>query len=162
MSINDYVIDQVSEVKYLGVHLCDDFSDDMSMRNCIRGTYARGNLLQRRFKHCTQDVKVRLFQSYCSSFYCCALCDFKVSTYKSVKVCHNNIFRFVCKCNRGDSISRQFVYFNVPNLDVLRRKLIYNLLKRVFGSENELVVTIRNSVFFIGSELLRFWTSVLY
>ncbi len=85
-----------------------------------------------------------------------------MSTYKSVKVCHNNVFRFVCKCDRRDSISRQFVYFNVPNLDVIRRRLVYGLLKRVFASENELVITIRNSVFFIGSELLRVWTSVLY
>ena len=74
VSINNYVIDRVSEVKYLGVHLCDDFSDDMSMRNCIRRTYARGNLLKRRFKHCTQEVKVRLFQSYCSSFFIVVLC----------------------------------------------------------------------------------------
>ena len=160
---NNSVIDQVSEVKYLGVFLCDDFSDDMSMVNCIRGTYARGNLLKRNFKHCTQDVKVRLFQSYCSSFYCCALwCNFNKSTYKKVKVCHNNIFRFVCKCDRRDSISRQFVSFNVPNLDVIRRTIIYNLFKRVFASENELIVTIRNTVFFMSSELLGFWLSILF
>ena len=71
---------QVSEVKYLGVYICDDCNDDVSMISCIKGLYTRGNTLKRIFKHCSQDVRIKLFQRFCSSMYCCALwCSFSKS-----------------------------------------------------------------------------------
>ena len=150
-------------MKYLGVNLCDNFTDDESMLNCIRGMYTRGNLIKTNFKYCDREVKLQLFRSYCSSFYCCALWgNFNQVSYRQVKVCHNNIFRFVCNCYGRGSISSHLVNLNVPNLDVVRRKLTFSLLKRLTTSVNELLVTITNTTFCMNSQLLMFWMSVLF
>ena len=47
----------MSEVKYLGVHLCEHFSDDMSMSSCIKGLYIRGHILKRDYMLCSQEVR---------------------------------------------------------------------------------------------------------
>ena len=41
-----------SNVKYLGVQISDDCSDDLSILSCTKGNYSRGNLLKRNFSHC--------------------------------------------------------------------------------------------------------------
>ena len=161
--IQDKEIVQVSEVKYLGVYICDDCNDDMSMISCIKGLYTPGNTLKRSFKHCSQDVRIKLFQRFCSSVYCCALwCSFSRVTHNKVKICHNNAFRHVCQMYGRGSISRQFVHHNVPNFDAIRRRCIYSVFKRFMFSENDLITTLTDSVYFTNSELFKEWISVLF
>ena len=161
--IDNKAMELVQNVKYLGVNICDNCTDDQSILNCVRGLYMRGNQIKSNFKHCDREVKLQLFWSYCSSLYCCALLsNFNQVSYRKVKVCHNNIFRFVCNCHGRGSISMNFVNLNVPNLDVIRRKLTLSLLKRLITSVNELLVTITNSSFFMNSHLFQFWMSILF
>ena len=56
--------------KYL---VANDFYDDHNMKRQTRCLYAIGILLITTFRHCSEDVKVKLFKSYCSSIYCCYL-----------------------------------------------------------------------------------------
>ena len=162
--INETLITRVANVKYLGVHICDDLSDDMAIANCVQGTYTRGNIIKRNFSCCTQDVKLKLFQSYCSSFYCCSLWHhFKKESYRKLKVSYNNVFRIVCGgLSRKDSISRFFVSLNIPHCDVLRRKLVLGMYKRVMSSSNHLIYTLIDSTFFVNSSLFKSWRSILY
>jgi hypothetical protein len=152
----------VANIKYL-VLLCEEFDDDGSMLNCIRGIFTRGNVIKRKFSQCNRDVKVKLFQSYCTNFYCCSLWNVHTAqTYKKVKTSHNKVFRYICNCNRQNSISRQFVSFNVPNCDVIRRKSIFSLYKRILSSTNTLIVTILASDSFVTSSLFTYWMNILY
>ena len=48
--------------------------DDDILRQ-MRNLYIRSNKLLRTFHYCSSDVKLELFKSYCTSFYCCYLCD---------------------------------------------------------------------------------------
>ena len=83
-------------------------------------------------------------------------------THSKVKICHDNAFRHVCQmCGRG-SIFRQFVHHNVPNFDVIRRRCIYSVFKRFMFSENDLITTLTDSVYFTNSELFKEWISVLF
>ena len=45
--------------------------DDMLRQ--IRTLYIRYNKLLRTFHYCSIDVKLELFRSFCTSFYCCYL-----------------------------------------------------------------------------------------
>ena len=163
LCINDKAMKRVSSIKYLGVFLSEECTDDESMMKCIRGIFARGNLIKKKFSQCNRDVKITLFQSYCSNLYCCALWNvFKQQSYQKVKISHNKVFRFISNCDRQDSISRQFVCFNVPNCDVIRRKAIFSLYKRILCSRNELIVSILTSVSFVTSTLFTFWLRILY
>ena len=43
--------------------------DDLDIMRQCRQLYAQGNALARRFHMCSDNVKVTLFRSYCSSLY---------------------------------------------------------------------------------------------
>jgi hypothetical protein len=60
-------------VKYLGVLLKTDLQDNDEMLKHVRGLYARCNTVLRKFASCSPSIKLHLFQTYCSSFYCAHL-----------------------------------------------------------------------------------------
>ena len=62
------------------------------------------------------------------------------------------------KETRFTSASRLFMEFNVPNLDVICRKLAFSLYKRTLQSDNTLVKGIVNSLYFVSSALFKQWT----
>ena len=56
----------------------------------MRLLYAKSNKLLRTFSHCSTDVKITLFQSYCTALYCSYLWnDYKKSTFSKVRVAFN-------------------------------------------------------------------------
>ena len=53
----------------LGVLLNDNLNDNEHMKQ-MRGLYARANSVLRKFAACSFEVKLRLFQAFCTRFYC--------------------------------------------------------------------------------------------
>ena len=47
--------------------------DDEYMMRQMRDLYIRSNKLLCTFHYCSSDVKLELFKSYCTSFFCCYL-----------------------------------------------------------------------------------------
>ena len=110
--VNSTRIMHVEEETYLGYVIRNDMCDDASINKLIRGIYARGNMIRRKFKECTEDVKVQLFRSYCSSFYCCSVWDlYRQESIRRIKVCHNNVLRFLFNVRPRDSMSQGWVQF---------------------------------------------------
>ena len=163
MYIDNNPIKVVTEEKYLGYHIRSDCTDDAAMLNALKGVYSRGNMLVRNFKMCDLNVKIKLFQTFCSSFYCCSLwSDSKKSTLEKLKVGYNNVFRSLLNLDRRISMSQTFVQFNVHSFPVLHRKLIYSLYQRVVTSENSIIREIVNSAHFHESSLYKFWLDKLF
>ena len=54
-------------VIYLGTSVCQFVARQ------TRKFYLQDNLLLRNFRHCSDDVKCALFQTYCTNMYCCQL-----------------------------------------------------------------------------------------
>ena len=63
--INNTAIDRV----YLGHCINDELSDDDDMTRQRNKIYAQGNALIRKFYMCTENVKIALFKSYCTTLY---------------------------------------------------------------------------------------------
>ena len=55
--------------KYLGVITSNDLSDSVDMKRQIKSVYSCGNYLINQFRHCSEDINVKLLKTYCSSFY---------------------------------------------------------------------------------------------
>ena len=92
--IGSDVLKFVAESKYLGFSFCDSRQDDNDILRQMRPMYAKSNTLLRTFSHCSTDVKVTLFQSYCTALYCPFLwSDYKKSTYRKIRVAFNNAYR---------------------------------------------------------------------
>ena len=80
--------------KYLGMFITDNMCDNNDIKRQMKGVYARGNVLLKRFNSCSHDVKTKLFKAYCSSFYCVSLwCNYTVMCYKKLNSAYNRIFR---------------------------------------------------------------------
>ena len=68
--IGDDALIFTKEAKYLGFTFNDSKCDDSDMLRQMSLLYAKSNTLLRTFSHCSSDVKVTLFQRYCTALYC--------------------------------------------------------------------------------------------
>ena len=136
----------VVEIKYLGVYIVNDLSDDVEMGKRARGIYAAGNTLISKFKLCNDACKVSLFKTYCYNVYAIALwASFRVNSYVKTKVAHNDIFRTLMQVPRYESASTLFVEHMAMNLDSISRNAMYSLMDRLLSSTNRVVKAICNS-----------------
>ena len=162
VELNGQKLELVKTEKYLGFIVNDSFNDDDYIRNEIANTYARGNTIIRHFKHCSEDVKVKLYNSYCCNIYCCALVSaYHTTVLDKFPVACNKVFKSLMGVPRDFSASALFVSLNVCNFVTLRRKLVYSFLNRIRSSSNTLICTLFNSVHFKKCNLKKEWDNVL-
>ena len=64
------VMNYADNVKYLGFTFSSDQKDDNDILRQLRMFYTKSNRLLRLFHHCSVDIKLALFRSYCTCFYC--------------------------------------------------------------------------------------------
>ena len=85
------ILKYISQTKYLGFMFNTNAQDDEDMLRQMRTLYIRSSKLLRTFHYCTTDVKLELFKSYCTSFYCGYLWTaYKKSTFHRLRVAFNN------------------------------------------------------------------------
>ena len=153
----------VKSEKYLGVRISDDKYNDDEITCQMRSVYGRGNLLIRNFKHCDDSVKLQLFKTFCTNIYCCQLwSSYKKTTYRKINVAYRRIFRYFMKIDNATSVSCAMLNYNVDFLDVLIRKAVFNFRKRIMDSENVIIKTLVNSLFYLDSMLCKKWNSILF
>ena len=91
--INNTAVDRVSMYKYLGHCINDELSDDDDMTRQRNKIYAQGNALIRKFYMCTENVKIALFKSYCTTLYTSTMwCKYRRESLRKLCVAYNNIF----------------------------------------------------------------------
>ena len=161
--VDDSKVKLVKEEKYLGVTIASDGEDDIAICKEMRSLYARGNMLIRKFRECSEPVKVLLFKSYCTPLYCSSQwSSYRRSTIRAIETAYNNVFRKLLKLPRSCSISACFIEYETPSFKVLRRKLVGNFYKRVLTCSNSLVCAILNCSFFHISTTFNRWLTVLF
>ena len=102
--LGNSICEFVKEVKYLGVMIQSSLKTtiDVHVARQTRKFYLRANLLLRNFRHCSDQVKCVLFQTYCTSLYCCQLWfnSTKSSLKKFSTSCNSVLSRLFEICNR--------------------------------------------------------------
>ena len=73
VELNGKILEVVKTDKYLDFIVSDSFNDDDYIKNEIANTNTRCNMIIRHFKHCSEDVTLKLYNSYCCNIYCRAL-----------------------------------------------------------------------------------------
>ena len=102
--------------------------DDDDMLRQMRTLYIRSNKLLRTFYHCSIDVKLELFRSFCTSFYCCYLWTaYKKSTFNKLRVAFNNAYRRVLGLPWRSSASAMYANFGIQNFKAVIRKSTLDL-----------------------------------
>ena len=89
----------------------------------MRLLYAKSSKLLRTFSHCSSEVKVTLFQSYCTALYCLNLWnDYKKSTFNKVRVAFNNAYRKIFGLSKRSNASVMYANHNICNFETTLRK----------------------------------------
>ena len=143
--------------------ISNDLKDDADICRQLRSLYTQGNILLRKFKRCSNEVKCQLFRSYCANLYCASLwCNYKGSTFSKVKVAYNNVFRMLLSVETRQ-VYHAYVNFNLDSFQTVIRKSIYRFKQRLLMSSNSVISNIVNSMKFLsGSKLCGHWTVMLY
>ena len=133
--LGNNVLEYQEKVKYLGVLLNDNLNDNDDIMKQMRGLYARANSVLRKFAACSFEVKLRLFQACCTSFYCAHLWyKFTKHVMSKVRVAYNNVFRLLFGYRRSCSASEMFVYNNIYNFEGRLRKNMNDFTMRIGSS----------------------------
>ena len=131
---------------YLGFTFSSDQKNDNDILRQLRMLYTTSNRLLRLFHHCSVDVKLALFRSYCTCLYCLFLwTHYKKSNYSKLRVAFNNVYRRILKLLSRNSASTIYVVNNIDSLEVLVRKRIFGFMERFNYSDNTIIKCINNS-----------------
>ena len=133
--MNGQNIKEVPFVKYLGHVISADMKDDLDIMRQCRQLYAQGNALARRFLMCSDNVKVTIFRSYCSSNTSQLWLKYNVNSIRKLYVAYNSAFRMLFMLPRDCSAIGMFAVHNVMSCPALVRKLVFGFYKRVKASQ---------------------------
>ena len=68
-TLDGVALNIVSEFKYLGHMINNEFSDNDDIKREVRNLFMRTNVLIRRYSKCSLAVKLNLFKAYCMCLY---------------------------------------------------------------------------------------------
>ena len=144
VTLDNNVLEYIGRTNYLGFMFNSNGQDDEERQ--MRNLYNRSNKLLRTFHYCSSDVKLKLFKSYCTSFYCCYLWTaYKKSTFDRLRVAFNNAYRRVLSQPWRCSASAMYANFGVNNFETTIRKSTYGFIQRLAKSTNSLIMAIEKS-----------------
>ena len=124
--------------------------------------YTKSKRLLCLFLHCSVGVKLALFRSYCTCFYCPFLwTHYKKYNYSKLQVAFNNGYRRILKLPSRSSAITMYVVNNIDSLEVLVRKRIFSLMERLNNSDNTIITCINNS-WILRFDILSPWNDLLY
>ena len=160
--MNNEKLDYTDSIKYLGFIFSSDKKDDNDMLRQMRILYTKSNRLLRLFHCCSIDVKLALFRSYCTCFYCPFLwTHYKKSTHSKLRVAFNNVYRRILKLPPRSSASTMYAVIHIDSFEILVRKRVVGFTERLKVSENLIISRIDNS-WKMQFEIWNPWIKLLY
>ena len=80
----------------------------------MRSVYACSNRILCMFSHCSIDVKIVLFNSYCIPLYCSYLwTEYKKTSCSKIRVAFNNAYRHIFGLSKRSSASAMYANYNI-------------------------------------------------
>ena len=161
--LNESVIPIVKNEKYLGHFLSDTGSDSLDIDRQRKKLFIQGNSLVRKFYMCTIDVKLKLFQSFCSPMYTAQLwsnysnCDI-TSLYRA----YHNTLKILLGVSKRVYTSPLCAFLNIRTCPAVIRNLVFRFMLRIRNSSNSIIMAIYWSSTYYKSAIWKHWRSLLY
>ena len=160
---NNTAIDRVSRYKYIGHCINDEKSDDDDMARQRNKLCVQGNALIRKLYMCTENVKMSLFKSYCTSLYNSTLwCKYRRESLRKLCVAYTNIFLKLTHQARDCSASQIIVSGQLPTCKMLIRRHVYSFMLNVQKSIHLILNNIAHCYILFTSPLWNYWRLILY
>ena len=124
--LGNSIFEFVKDVRYLFIMLHSSMKTTIDVARQTRKFYLQANLLLRNFRHCSDQVKCVLFQTYCTNLYCCPLwSNCTKSSLKKLSTSYNSVLRRLLGISKPYSASEMFVSRGIPTFAELLRTSIY-------------------------------------
>ena len=116
-------------------------NDDLDSGRQLKSVILRTHILIRTFSSCSVEVKLFLFKSYCSNFYCSHLWyNFTKVQMNKLRITYNNAMRRLFNLHFRCSASEMFANCNKIYILWMRTcRPIYSLIQRLKCSSNAIV-----------------------
>ena len=161
--INDDMVPVVTHTKYLGHIISNTLSDHLDIQRQVKQLYIQGNILLRKFYMCSVNVKVKLFQSYCSPMYSTHLWwNYSNAEIRKLYIAYHNVFKILLGFSKYDSNGLLCTIFNVRSCAAVIRNHVYKFMKRLSESTNMLLRNIANTSLIYTSRIRKHWMKLLY
>ena len=162
MVLNAAPLPYVDSVKYLGFMFTPDSKDDVDMQRQLRTFYACSNTIIRQFAKCDESVKLVLFCSFCSCYYCPYLwLDMTKHSARILRVAYNNAHTKILKLLMTCSASQMFADNNLLNFEALMRKMSNTFINRLISSDNAIIKVLLDNLV-ARERIWEYWYSILY
>jgi hypothetical protein len=116
----------VSQFKYLGHMINNDFSDDDDIKREIRNLFTRTNILIRRYSKCSLAVKLNLFKAYCMCLYDAGIWNYySNSVFNKLRSCYNKCIKMFFDYSRRHSVTLMLSDLNLPSFDNLYMNCVH-------------------------------------
>ncbi len=114
----------VNKVKYLGHIINDSGNDDDDIARETSNLFFRANMLSRKFGHCSFDVKVLLFRTYCTCFYGTSLwINCSVGVMKKYKSAYIRCMKLMFGHSKYYSTTQILLETGLPSIDTVLNNL---------------------------------------
>ena len=124
----------------------------------IKQTYVQGNVIARKFYMYTENVKIKLFNTYCNNMYTAHLWwKHTKASIRSMHVAYNNVFRLLFDLDRRCSASEMFALRRVDSCQSILRKAMYSFVVRLKKSQNGIIRNLLESDLIFQSGLSKYW-----
>ena len=128
----------------------------------MRSLYAKSNRLLRTFSYCSIDVKVTLYQSYCTALCCPFLyTDYKKSTFTKIRVAFNHAYRKNVGLPNRTSASTMYANHSICSFEIMLRKAIFVFMERIESSTNTIICTLYQE-WIVRFKIWNSWIESLY
>ena len=161
--INNDTIEVVKSYTYLGHIITNNLSDDLDILKQRRKFFAKGNSILRKFVMCTTEVKLTLFNSYCSTIYMAHLwTKYSQSNINKLYIAYHNTLKLFLGISKREHTRPICVYLNVKYCPALVRNYIYKFMNRLKSSSNTFIMNLCGMSCFFQSRIWRHWRSLIY
>jgi len=133
-------LETVNQFKYLGHIIDNSISDDKDISREIKTLFARTNVLGRRFKRCSLAVKVRLFRTFCISFYDIALWTYyTVGAFIRFASCYYKCMKCFFGYPMYSSVTNMLFELGLPSFNTLIHNSNISFANRESACDNTIV-----------------------
>ena len=136
----------VDSFRYLG-HIIDNcLCDDQDIKREIKALFTRTNILSRRFKRCTVQVKVRLFKAFCICFYDAALWHtFSNGAILKLSSAYNKCMKSFFGFHKFSSVTDMLLTLGLPSFATLLHNYRVGFTARIVNCCNNIVTKLCNA-----------------
>ena len=137
--------------------------DKSDIKQQIRATYSRGNMLISKFRKCSIDVKCKLFKAFCNNFYGGNLwSSYPKYAFLKLNRAYKRVFRQLFGIQNKEDTSKFMLLYEIDFVEVIFRKLCSSLFFRILSSQNVLISNIVDSQFFYDSTIVQKWLKDIF